>query len=263
MNLFDSIREFIRKIDAKSWPAFFMFAVVLLAAGALNYVGMSPTFGSFVAITVASFFGVGVLSWHIVESRTDDSEYQEQVALVAKWITVALDAALLVVNFVRIETQSYGWDIAAYVIISLAAGVHVVGYLLWTQNDPRRINTRNRERALFIIERKGDEAQNVIATTRKKLAAHKFVVEEEANLRAQYANVDPAIVEDLVAKMKRDYAAKMEELEKAVPTPSRPQNAPKQPQERQQATLRPASAVYHAETPQVAEKPQNPTEGRS
>ena len=38
---------------------------------------------------------------------------------------------------------------------------------------------------------------------------------------------------------------------------------PTKPQERQQATLRPTSAVYPAETPQVAEKPQNPTEGRS
>ena len=73
-----SINDFIRKIDAKSWPAFFMFAIVLAAAGALNYVTMSPIVGDFIAVAIACFFGVGVLAWHIVESRTDDSEEQDR-----------------------------------------------------------------------------------------------------------------------------------------------------------------------------------------
>lgn len=268
MNFFESIGTFVRKIDVKSWPAFFMFTVVLVAAGALNYVGMEPTFGAFIAVTVAAFFGIGVLAWHIVESRTDDSEYQEQVAQVAKWITVSLDAVLLIVNFVRIDfvrieaTGASGWDILAYVIISVAAAVHVGGYLLWTENDPRRAIKRSRERDLFVIERKGDEAHSVVATTRKKLEAHKYVVDEEASLRQQYAGVDQSIVDDLVAKMKRDYAAKMDELE-AKPTATTAPNGQGKPQERPHQTQRLQPAVQYQKTvkqPDLAESEENPTQ---
>ena len=247
---FSKIGDFIKKIDPKSWPAFFMFVVVLMAAGALNYVGMEPTFGAFVAVTAAAFFGVGVLSWHIVESRTDDSESQEQVSKLAKWFTVSLDALLLVVNFVRIENASEagGWNVAAYVIISLAAVVHVAGYLLWTQYDPNRKISRERERALNVIVQQGDKSKTVIATTEKKLEVHLWVVNEEKRLREAYADLEPALVNRLVNEMRKDAYAKLDELD-GKQAQSQPQAGQNKPQPSNSfATSKQVLSPVHSET---------------
>ena len=207
-----SIGDFIRKIDAKSWPAFFMFAVVLAAAGGLNYISMSPIVGDFIAIAIALFFGVGVLSWHIVESRTDDSEEQEGMAQVAKWLNVVLDGVLLVVNLFRVDLNKYAnLDMIAFLIIGLSAASHVVFFLLWTQNDPRRAIRKEGERALNKIARKTQRATNAINLANENLKFEKWLIDEGNALREKYAALPSQKVEAIVAKMEQDARKEFEQ----------------------------------------------------
>jgi len=202
-------KEFIRKIDPKSWPATFMFFVVMVAAGGLNYMGLQPIYGGLVAVAIAMFFGVGVVSWHIVESRTDDSEYQEDVAKYAKWGNVVLDFALIVVNLARGEIRydapgasTLGLDITASVIIGASALSHIVCYLLWTENDPRRAARKEHERNVHRITRTEQAVQDAASEAAKKLAAVEQISIKEAELRKQYKDLPPAQVDTIVRAMR-------------------------------------------------------------
>lgn len=203
------ILNFIRVIDPKSWPAFIMFAVVLIAAGWLNYIAMEPIIGAFGAVTIALFFGFGVLSWHIVESRTDDSAYQESVAGIVKWVNVVLDGSLIVLNLFRAELRNGAiagmtWaDAIAFVLVGISAASHVVGYLLWTKNDQRRILKKEGERDMYEVDRKRQRSDNAIKSTRARAEALKFIIDEEKSIREQYEGVVPQWqVEELIKQMK-------------------------------------------------------------
>ena len=208
--LFDRVKLFIKKIDPSSWPAFIMFAVVLIAAGALNYHGMEPVNGSFIAVAVSMFFGFGVLSWHIVESRTDDSKFQEDVAQSVKWINVILDGLLLVINLFRAQLHQVvfdgltQWDTSAYLIVGVSAASHVIGFLLWTQNDPKRITRKELERGLSDITHRSDRANIAIEKTSLELKKRKWIEDRATELRKEYANVPGVSVDSMIAEMRRN-----------------------------------------------------------
>jgi hypothetical protein len=240
-----SIAEFIRKIDAKSWPAFFMFAVVLAAAGGLNYVTMAPIVGSYIAIAIACFFGIGVLSWHIVESRTDDSEEQEGMAQFAKWLNVILDGILLILNLFRAELgQVWNLNLWAFIIIGASAASHVVFFLLWTQSDPRRAIKKEGERALSGIDRQKQRATNAINFASAKLEFEKWVIDEGTRLRELYASLPTAKVNEIVKKMEDDARKQFEKKQ---------EEGKGQQQGQQQQNPRPAP-VQAARTPAMAEQ---------
>jgi hypothetical protein len=206
----DDFRSFIRKIDPRSWPAFFMFLIVLVAAGGLNYLGMEPVTGGFLAVAIALFFGFGVLSWHIVESRTDDSKYQEDVAKAVKWINVILDGLLIILNLFRADLRTASlldgltwWDGLAFAIIGLSASSHMIGYLLWTENDPRRALNKERERGLHDISMKRQKAADAGELADAELSAMRFVADEEIRLRKVYYSLDAQELNRVVAEMKR------------------------------------------------------------
>lgn len=220
--IWKSVSEFIKIIDPSSWPAFFMFLVVLAAAGGLNYVGMSPIVGGGVAFAIALFFGVGVLSWHIVEARTDDSEEQEDIAQIVKWINVILDGLLIVLNLFRADLRAAPipnieglsvWDGSAFVVIGLSAASHVVGYLLWTQESPRRKNQKEKERGLNDVALRKQRSEIAIAKTRKHLDALKWIQEQEMEIRATYKDhIPPQQIEALVKDMKQNALKEFEGL---------------------------------------------------
>jgi hypothetical protein len=207
--LFDNIKIFIKKIDPKSWPAFIMFLIVLTAAGALNYVSMSPVVGEFGAVCIALFFGVGVLSWHIVASRTDDSKYQEDTAIAVKWINVILDGILLVLNLFRADLHLTHvgslslWDALAYCVIGISAASHVVGFLLWTDHDEKRKINREHERDLAEVFRREKKVEAATSGAEARLKAIKFAEDEEKRLRQQYADVPNPQLEQIIRNMKR------------------------------------------------------------
>lgn len=207
--MYDRVKAVIKKIDPSSWPAFFMFAIVLFAAGGLNYVGLSPITGNLLAIAIAAFFGVGVLSWHIVESRTDDSKYQEDVAQIVKWTNVILDGLLIIINLFRAELRAQTvfdgmttWDTLAFVFIGISAGSHVIGYLLWTQNDPRRMNKKELERSLSGVNQAAARAGIAITKTEQHMAKLKWLNEEEIRLRAEYNGVPGINVDKMIGSMR-------------------------------------------------------------
>jgi len=231
--LFEQVKDFFRNLDAATWPAFLMFVVVLFAAGGLNYLEMQPVIGAPLAIGVALFFGVGVMAWHIVESRKDDSKFQDDTAKIVKWLNAVLDGILLVVNLFRAQLNVAvfdgvtGWDSAAFVIVGISAVSHVVGYLLWTENDPRRKLAKEAGRALDVVARKRQSAKNVIAETEAELQARKWIVEEEARMRSDYGGTVPANdLNTLVADMKK---TAMQKFEKTVASPQNTQSRPVQP----------------------------------
>lgn len=202
---YDRIGMTMRKIQ--HFPAFLMFIVVLAAASLLNYNAMNPTVGPIAAIIIAGFFGLGVLAWHIVENRTDDSRYQEDVAKTAKWINAALDAALLVINLFRAETHSTiagisTWDAAAYLMIGLSAITHVICFLLWSQADPRKSLQKKSERDLNEIAILRQASQNSIESAEAELAAIKYATDEEIRLRTEYKSLPTEQVDAIVAKMR-------------------------------------------------------------
>lgn len=212
------IDGFWKKIDPASWPAFFMFIVVLVAAGGLNYIGLAPVTGSFLAIAIAAFFGIGVLSWHIVESRTDDSQFQEEVAQSVKWGNAILDGALIFVNLFRADLRTVSvvglttWDAAAFGIIGLSAASHVVGFLLWTQNDPRRTIKKEGERGMQEIERKAQLSDNVIRKAEERLKKLQYVSQKEVSLRAQYGNIPGVDVEKIVRDMRTEAMKELQDI---------------------------------------------------
>lgn len=241
----DRVKAFVKIIDVRSWPAFFMFLIVLTAAGGLNYIGLLPIVGeyTFVAVAIAAFFGIGVLSWHIVESRTDDSEDQELVAQVVKWTNAVLDGILLIVNLFRADGGN--GDIIAFIIIGLSAASHVVGYLMWTQFDEGREIRRQGERGLKSVSRKRQSADNVIAEAEAELSLHKWVMDEERRLRTAYKELPAEQVNGIVSRMRNDAYAKF-----AKKHPTRQQEAPRQ-----------AQMVIAVSDTEKAELQPNPTSG--
>lgn len=227
--LWETARQWIGKtykeIDPTSWPAFFMFAVVLAAAGSINYSEMAKIVDPFSALGIASLFGIGVLAWHIVESRTDDSKFQEDVAQIAKWMNVALDGILLVINLFRAELATQQYDIAAFVIIGISATSHVVCYLLWTQNDPRRINRKELERGLSEVKQRGERSIIQIKKTEERLSKLKWIVDEKQRLHQEYDGVlPPEQVNKLINDME---AAAMREMDDVQPQDIQPTRAQK------------------------------------
>lgn len=203
------LSRFVQIIDPKSWPAFIMFCVVLVAAGWLNYIAMTPVIGAFGAIVIALFFGFGVLSWHIVESRTDDSEYQEDIAGFVKWTNAGLDGSLIVLNLFRAELRQsafagMNWaDAVAFAIIGASAVSHVTGYLLWTKNDPKRKLKKEGERDLYDVSQKRQRSENAIKSTMARAEALKYIVDQELEIRKTYGGVIPDWqIEELVKQMK-------------------------------------------------------------
>ena len=218
----NKISVFVKKIDPKSWPAFMMFVIVLCAAGGLNYIGMSPITGNFIAAAIALFFGFGVLSWHIVESRTDDSIYQEEVAETVKWINVILDGLLIVLNLFRADLRggSFGqtgltfWDALAFICVGVSAASHVVGFLLWTRSDPIRNLVKENERDQHAVTQKRQRATNAIQGAEARLSTLKFVADEEIRLRGEYTNYIPQEqVEKIVKDMKTNALKEFEGLQ--------------------------------------------------
>ena len=201
-DLSQKVTTFVKKIDPSSWPAFFMFAVVLAAAGGLNYSEMAKIVHPLIALLIAMLFGVGVLAWHVVESRTDDSEYQEDVAQFAKWLNAILDGALLVVNLFRAEFASTTYDVVAFAIIGVSSASHVVAYLLWTQNDPRRLTRKALERGLSDVNQRADRANIAIQRTAQEMAKRKWVEDEAIALRKTYSNTPGIDVERMIRDMK-------------------------------------------------------------
>ena len=221
-NFNKSFSGLLKKIDPKSWPAFLMFVIVLCAAGGLNYIGMSPITGDAVAVAIALFFGFGVLSWHIVESRTDDSKYQEEVAEFVKWLNAGLDGVLIVLNLFRADLrgQSIGqtgltfWDALAFGCIGISAVSHVVGFLLWTKNDPRRQLVKENERDQYLVTQKTQRATNAIQGAEARLKTLKYVADEEIRLRAEYTGFIPDDqVEKIVKNMKTNALKEFEGLQ--------------------------------------------------
>lgn len=201
--LWDRARLFIKKIDPSSWPAFIMFGVVLFAAGGLNYVNMIKTVGSWIALAIALFFGAGVLSWHIVESRTDDSKFQEDVAQTVKWLNVILDFVLLTINLFRAEYDGISnYTTWAYLIIGISAGSHVVGFLFWTQNDPRRMQRKELDRSLSDLDFKAGRANIQIQKTEQHMAKVKWINDESIRLRALYEGIPDIDVDGMITEMK-------------------------------------------------------------
>ena len=226
--LFDKVRSFIKKIDPSSWPAFFMFFVVLCAAGGLNYIAMAPLVGSVVSVILAAFFGVGVLSWHIVESRTDDSKFQEDTAKVVKWTNAGLDFILIVVNLMRADTHMANYNTTAYIIFGVSAASHVVGYLLWTENDTRRITRRELERGLSDLTKKGNRADIAIKTTEEHMRKLKWINDESIRLRKEYANIPGIDVEKMIKAMKEKALGEFKDVkpEDVADTKSNPRFVP-------------------------------------
>ena len=215
--LFETVKQWVKKtykdIDPTSWPAFFMFAVVLAAAGGLNYSEMSKIVPALVAAGIASLFGVGVLAWHIVESRTDDSKFQEDVAQSAKWLNVVLDGILLVVNLYRAELDSKFYDLTAFVIIGVSAASHVIAYLLWTQNDPRRINNKELERGLSDVRQRGERSSIQIKKTEERLRKLKWIEDESIRLHKEYDGVlPPTKVNTLIEEMRMAALNEMDDV---------------------------------------------------
>ena len=215
--LWTRIGDFWKKLDPSSKPAFFMFAVVLFAAGGLNYVGLSPVVGSTIAVAIALFFGVGVLSWHIVEARTDDSKYQEDVAQIVKWANVVFDGALIFVNLFRADLRAMNgldgmtaWDTAAFAIIGASAASHVVGYLLWTQNDPHRMAKKELERRLNTLNVKGERSNIAVKETELHMKKLKWIEDEAVRLRAEYSGVPGINVENMIREMRSKAVAEFE-----------------------------------------------------
>lgn len=211
--LWKKIKDFTKVIDPSSWPAFFMFAVVLAAAGGLNYAEMSKIVSPIVAALIAMLFGIGVLAWHIVESRTDDNEDQEDIAQFTKWLNAGLDGVLLVVNLFRAEFDDRSYDITAFVIIGVSAASHVVAYLLWTQNDPRRLTRKELERGLSDVERRAGRADIAIKKTEREMMKRKWVEDESVRLRNQYRNTPSIDVESMIRQMKNTALKEFEGLQ--------------------------------------------------
>lgn len=230
-NTFDNINGFLRRIGIKTWPALFMFVVVLCATAWLNFETMSPVVGEIGAALIACFFGVGVLAWHTIAARTDDSEYQEGVANFVKWANVVLDAVLLVVNLFRAENPLV-LDWVAFGIIGLSAVSHVVGFLLWTENDPRRAIRKEGERSISEIDKKRMRATNAINTAGESLKFEKWLIDEESRLRSEYREVDPQKVNDIVKVMQTEARKQFERKQESgnEKPAKRPQEAPHAPQ---------------------------------
>lgn len=253
--LYDRIGQTMRKMQ--HFPAFIMFVVVLTAASLLNYQTMSGTVGEIAAVTIAGFFGFGVLAWHIVENRTDDSRYQEDVAKSAKWINAGLDATLLVINLFREDTSAQlvagitTWDAAAYLIIGLSAVTHVVCFLLWSQADPRKALQKRSERDLNEIAIKRQASEISIQSAEAELKAIRYVTDEEIRLRHEYADLPKPKVDAIVMKLR---AAANYTLTPETPRPVRVIR-PTTPPTEGATILNPQTGKYisHSNKPEVPE----------
>jgi hypothetical protein len=252
--LIDDFKMFVKKVDPRSWPATIMFVVVLSAAGGLNYIGLTPIVGGVIAVFIAMFFGFGVLSWHIIEARTDDSAYQESVASFVKWLNVILDGILIVLNLFRADLRTattpvsgMSWfDILAFVIVGISASSHVIGYLLWTQNDPVRELNKKSGRDLHTISMKRQDVGATIKQAEAELEAHKYAMDEEIRLRSVYKDLPAAKVELIISAMKKGIEEKFKVKLGEEASGSQASGRPTQPSGR---------VVYPAQTPRPVPTP--------
>lgn len=196
-----SWNDFVNKYDLGSLPAFGIFFVVVTLGMILNFLAMRRAIGDLSAGLVSCLFEFGILGWKWTSNRKQNNDTQAQIIEVATWISVGLAVAMLVINLFRTTIEKAitadvgsgatmnGWEVTAYIVIGLAALVHIVAYLLFDSNDADKQYKRENKRKDNDIRQRGQRADDTIRQTESDLRIIQKITVELNRLRELYSTL--------------------------------------------------------------------------
>jgi len=252
--IWDAIKEGFANIDARSWPGVLMFLVLIAIEAGANLVASLPDFGWIVASLVAMLFGVFMGAWHIITERERNSKRQQSTAEGMVKIIGGLSIALLITNLIRLAsngatnwetawssltpTAAYfgGWDIFAVLLIAIAFGFHLFGYLQWHDNDKGRADRREHAEKMAAVDAKEKNASLAVRRAEVQLIALDAEETKVAELQTRFGHLPAAQLNRILNEARKEIR---EAFEKKYNVdldgdgkigPGKPQNEPQRAQ---------------------------------
>lgn len=185
--------------DSQTWPAFLLFFIVVTAGMIFNVDAFSPVVGFIPSVAIGGFFEYAILAWKLTTNRTRNDAKQSQIAYAALWLSVVLALAMLVVNMFRIGGEQ-GFEIIAYTIVGITAGVQLVGFLLYDGADPDKAMNRDHSQNQRGSLRKRREADQKISELEDDARILEMVGDKVSEVRRKYAHLPPELLEPLLKK---------------------------------------------------------------
>lgn len=222
VGIWDAIVDAFRNIDSKSWPGVVMFLLLIAIEAGANLVASLPDFGWIVGGLVALLFGVFMGAWHIITERERNSTRQQTTAEWLVKITAGLSIALLIVNLIRLAvsgdtdwaiawnsltptTLSFGgWDVVAILIIAVAFGFHLFGYLQWHDHDKGRLDRRDHAAKMADVDSKEKNATLAIRRAEVELIALDAEENKVAELQARFGHLPAAQLNRILGEARKE-----------------------------------------------------------
>lgn len=177
----NGVKKFFEEYDIASLPAFVIFMVVVTAGMAVNYFFLVTLVQPIEAFSISMLFELGIFGWKLQSHRIKNSDAQDEIVNWVMWISTILAFAML---FSSLTGANYwGWIVAA------AAVTHVVGFLLFDQNDDIRNNKRSNRMALERITQKQTNSTNAIQEAEADLKIINKITMEISRLRQTYSHL--------------------------------------------------------------------------
>lgn len=177
----DGVKKFFDEYDIASTPAFFIFMVVITAGMAVNYFFLVKETDQFTAIAISLLFEIGIGAWKVQSHRVKNSEAQAEVVNWSVWLSTILAFLMLLSSLTGII--AWGW------IVASASVVHVIGFLLFDQNDVIRNNRRKNRMAFERIGQKDIDSDNAIAEAEADLKIIDKITNELSRLKREYSHL--------------------------------------------------------------------------
>lgn len=177
----NGVKEFFDEYDLASTPAFFIFMVVITAGLTVNYFFLEPKVGWIEALAISLLFEIGIGAWKLQSHRVKNSEAQAEIVNWSVWISTLLAFLMLVSSL----TGRVQWGY----VVALTSVVHVIGFLLFDQNDVIRTNKRKNRMAVERIGQKNLDSDNAIAEAEADLKIIDKITKELSRLHNQYKHL--------------------------------------------------------------------------
>lgn len=198
-----TISRFADEYDIASTPSFFIFMAVVTAGVIINFMFLRKEVGDIEAGAISALFEIGIFAWKVQGHRVKNSVSQQQIVNVATWMSTLLALLMLVASL----TQRFAWG----PIVVGAALVHIVGYLLFDQNDVIRANKRLNKMEDEYIVQKNIQSDHAINKAEADLRIIHKITAELTRLRREYSHLPvnelEFVLEETRKRLLREYNA--------------------------------------------------------
>lgn len=198
-----SLSRFSDEYDIASTPSFFIFMAVVTAGVVINYLYLSQQVGSVEAAAISALFEIGIFAWKVQGHRVKNSIAQQQIVNAATWLSTLLALLMLIASL----TERFEWG----PVVVGAALVHIVGYLLFDQNDVIRANKRSNKMEDEDIVQKNIQSDHAIKKAEADLRIIHKITAELTRLRREYSHLPvnelEFVLEETRTRLLKEYKA--------------------------------------------------------